>query len=308
MIKKAFWTIILGLCVGFYAQAARIENLSGVPTSGDFLVFPARKEIILDKDRSASFELSILNRTGATQEYDLEINDIRGSQDGEQGFEIGDYSDFSHALKQYILLNDERIILESSQVAHIPISINFPKENIAGGYYAMVFVSQKNLASSGETKVSPRLGVPLLVKIAGAENPIGQLKDFRVLTNLNSNPNFDLRLYFENSGNVHLMPEGKISIYDMFGKLLAQKEITKFYSLPGSYKMVKGAWDSTSQAGYYKVEAELKRGYTDKNGQEIVDRISRSVFLVSQGTKFSLIAGMIIVVIFLIFFLVKKQC
>lgn len=307
MKEKFFLAIIFfGLIWGGNALAWQVETIADLPVAGDFLVFPAKKELIMAGGAREKVEISIINRTGKTQEYSLEINDLKGSQENENGLEFGDYASYPYSLKKYLRVPDNRIVINSGQLARAQLEISLPEEMPPGGLYAIVLISQRSLdASVGEAKMIGQAGVPIYVKIPGKVVESGETKSFKIDLSALAQRGVGLKIYFQNDGNIYLAPNGHIEIFDIFGRLVAQKEIPKFYSLPGSYKMVRADWQNTADIGYYRAVAKVQRGYVGPDGLALSDQLSGSFWILSQRAKITLLGILALIVGVLLFLNIK---
>jgi len=90
-----------------------------------------------------------------------------------------------------------------------------------GGHYAVVFFgNQPSMAQGGSIGLSGKLGTLILLTVAGDIVEQGRIVSFD-LTNPRSfyeHLPISFTALFENTGNVHLMPHGEITITNMFGR------------------------------------------------------------------------------------------
>jgi len=307
MKEKFFLAIIIfGLMWGGSALAWQVETIADLPAAGDFLVFPAKKEIIMAGGAQEKVEISILNRTGKAQEYTLEVNDLKGSQENENGLEFGDYASYPYSLKKYLRTVDNQVVIGSGQLARAQLEISLPEEMPPGGLYAIILISQHSVGdSAGEAKMIGQAGIPIYVKIPGKVVESGATKSFKIDLSALAQRGVGLKIYFQNDGNIYLAPKGQIEISDIFGRLVAKKDIPQFYSLPGSYKMVRADWQNTADVGYYRAVAKVQRGYAGPDGLPLSDQLSGSFWILSQRAKITLIGILALVVGVLLFLKIK---
>ena len=152
-------------------------------------------------------------------------------------------------------LAQESILLVPGQVALIPFTVSIPPDAIPGGYFAAVFwqsvpVQQGEQPSVG---VSSRVGTLVLLKVKGDVLEQAELLDFKTVKDTNIfyelPVNFSTR--FSNLGNVHLVPSGKITLRNYFGKTTVLKlNPEDRYVLPRSIRRFEVAWGS-SQPGNF---------------------------------------------------------
>lgn len=307
MKEKFFLAIIFfGLMWGENALAWQVETIANLPVAGDFLVFPAKKEIIMAGGTREKVEISILNRTGKTQAYTLEVNDLKGSQENENGLEFGDYASYPYSLKRYLRTVDNQVVIDSGQLARAQLEISLPEEVSPGGLYAIALISQHSIdASIREAKMIGQAGIPIYVKIPGKVVESGETKSFKIDLSALAQRGVGFKMYFQNTGNIYLVPQGHIEISDIFGRIVVEKEIPKFYSLPGSYKMVRVDWQNKADIGYYRAVAKVQRGYLGPDGLPLNDQLSGSFWILSQRAKVTLIGILALVLGVLLFLSIK---
>ncbi len=143
------------------------------------------------------------------------------------------------------------------------------------------------------------------VTVRGEVKQEGQLKDFRIAGKprygfYNRGP-FAFEIYFENSGNVHLVPYGEITIRNMLGKEVGEVRVDPYFAMPQSLRARKVVWDSNQfMFGKYTASLSLNRGYKD-----IVDKMSLD-FWVIPVKQVTLAFGLIVLFVLLLRFVASK--
>jgi methionine-rich copper-binding protein CopC len=103
------------------------------------------------------------------------------------------------------VLNPQELSLEPHQTGTVNYDIIIP-EDAKGEYIAIVFFSSVPEPSGAAVSVVSRIGNSLYVIIKGTEIIEGEIGDLRVRS---ANP-LKLDVTVENSGNIHIRPQGKI--------------------------------------------------------------------------------------------------
>ena len=143
-------------------------------------------------------------------------------------------ADFSYL--QWFKLAQNAITLKPAQAAKIPFVIDIPPEAKSGGYYAVVF--WQNAPVPGQEKsmvnISGRVGTIILLRVAGNLQESGEVLDFtpQPLKDYYFELPINFVIRFSNTGNVHLAPQGEISIKNWFG------QVTKLDINPGSHNVL----------------------------------------------------------------------
>jgi len=160
--------------------------------------------------------------------------------------------------------------IQAEQTYQLPIVITVPEEAPPGGHYAAILIGNRPPEGTTEsTNVSVTSSIASLVflSVAGDVVENGRIRDFVTEEYVYDTPEARLSMRFENQGNVHLLPQGDITIYNMWGKERGYIPINQGSNygnvLPGSmrkytfnWKADTGIWD----IGRYRAEATLGYG------------------------------------------------
>lgn len=168
------------------------------------------------------------------------------------------------------ITSDKEFTVPAEKTIEIPFTIAVPQDAPPGGHYAALLVSTKPAPQNGEeTKVQTSQVISSLVflRVTGNIAELSSIRSFRTADYIVSRPEttFDLRI--ENKGNVHVLPQGEIKIYNMWGQergIVPINQQTLFGNvLPNSVRKYsftwKGDW-SFSDIGRYTAVATLAYG------------------------------------------------
>jgi hypothetical protein len=113
-----------------------------------------------------------------------------------------------------------------------------------------------------------------LTRIAGDVKQEGQLQDFKVLgpgALFYQTPPNGFEISFKNTGNVHLVPSGKIVISNLFGSQVDALPVDAYFSLPDSTRYREVSWNySGFLVGRYTATLDFAKGYgTEKETRTI---------------------------------------
>ncbi len=249
-------------------HAYTIEN-SHASMSGDFVLSPAKVEININPGETATRTISVTNRVDKTVHFGVQVEDFEGSNDPNKtvvllGNKTGPYS-----LKNYIKPEVTDFTLKPGERITLPISISVPKNEEPGGLYGSVLV--RNLPTSGASgaQTVSRLGALFFVRVNGKAKESGQLKVFRLSDNgqkFYTHGPFPFEFTFQNTGNVHLIPYGTITIYNTLGSPIKKIKVDPYFALPNSIRYRKITCDKGLLFGRYKAVLQLNRGYGSSGG------------------------------------------
>jgi hypothetical protein len=178
-------------------------------------------------------------------------------------------------LAEWISLAPLGIVVPRQQTVTIPFQVSVPASAAPGGHYAAILVGTKppaRLPGSFEVQTAQFVTALFFVRIAGDVLEAGSIREFRTTSALVSAPDATFELRFENTGNVHLQPQGDITIYNMWGEergIIPINHETHFGNvLPSSIRKFVFSWKGEAtifDIGRYKAIATL--GYGDDTKQ-----------------------------------------
>jgi len=289
------------------AFAYTTDQLPTQQVFGDFVVGPGKMDVELKAGESKTVELTLANRMGDEREFDVHVEDIKGSEDPAQavvllGGERGPYS-----LKDYFSFPEPTFTLQHATKAHIPVTITIPKDAEPGGYYGSVVfttTSKKTTNPNGEVvggaAIISRIGVLFFVTVPGATKEDGFLESFATKAKqmFFTKGDVTFQALFRNNGDLHLKPSGQIKISNMLGTPIETIAVDQWYSLPHSLRLREVEWQRSGLAGQYTAEISLNRGYNNQSDTKKV------TFWVIPLLPVGIVLGIVFIIFFVIRYLV----
>lgn len=215
-------------------------------------------------------EFRVINETDEPVELSVSIEGFRAK--GEEGQpEFVSPEEEEAEFYNWIEIDKEPFILLPQTRKTIPLIIRISEKASPGGYYAAIFwstappkIEEEKIAIG----VVGKIGALILLKITGEVKEEGRLLEFFIKERkriLNRLPvNFVVR--FENTGNVHLKPEGEIEIIDVFGKIIASLLVNKRRAnvLPESVRKFENKWETRYKGAKGLIlEAKTKENFLE---------------------------------------------
>jgi len=180
----------------------------------------------------------------------------------------------SYSLASWLNIPTEPVFIPSGTSGDIPFSVKVPENAEPGGHYAAILVGTQpgSAVLKGPTiNVSSFVSSLLFVRIEGEMLEKGRIREFTSDRTLFKTPKADFTLRFENVGNVHLKPQGDITIYNMWGKergrVLVNQKGNFGNVLPESIRKFEFSWtgeESVFEIGRYSAIATLAYGQDEK--------------------------------------------
>lgn len=222
-MKKSLSLLLISICSFLLVPLALADGLTITPPKFEYTVDPG--EVIEGIVKLTNSGSEMLYLTSDVQDF------VAGNETGTPSF-VSD-ADSSISLRSWITVNDNQpVSIAAGEKVEIPFVINVPSEAEPGGHYGAIFFQPP--AGEGQVAVVQKIGALVLIRVAGeireegnldyfgtyggemSDDPIDDLSTASFFENFPVN--FALR--FENTGNTHVKPTGKIEI-SSFGQNLA---------------------------------------------------------------------------------------
>jgi hypothetical protein len=211
----------------------------------------------------------------------------------------------NYLLSQWIKIDSGSIEIPAQQSVEIPFSIEVPPDAGPGGRYAAILTGTRpgDTTQGTAIRVSSLLASLIMLNIRGDVVERGQIREFSTEKSFYRNPKVKFTVRFENTGNIHLQPQGEIVVYDMYGE--EQEKITVNHStelgnvLPDSTRpwqfkwKAKGGW---TRMGRYT--ANLVIGYG--NNSRKTDNRTVYFWVVDFNFLGKILGGIIIMLLLLV--------
>ncbi|MBI2050180.1 MAG: hypothetical protein HYT31_00040 [Parcubacteria group bacterium] len=210
--------------------------------AANITVSPPKFEFSVDKGGRVNGAITITNGDAEPLVLIPSIADFTAQGEaGKPAFVEGDDAS-AFSLSSWIALPVEAITVPPSGQLEIPFSVAVPENAEAGGHFGTIFFSPVT-EQSGTIAVQQKVGVLLLVRVAGEVREAGEVTIFKAFPagteaeavsqakprSIFSEFPVSIAVRFTNTGNVHLKPSGTITLSNMFGTELVRvgEEITQ---------------------------------------------------------------------------------
>lgn len=272
-----FSLIFILISLPQFSNAEVTREKLGVELLNDFVLEPAKNEVLLNPGESSLEYLSVINRKAVDVNFQIQVEDIVGSDNiTEQVRLLGDEKG-PYSLKDFLIPEITEFTLAPGEKITIPVRVDLPDDAEPRGYYGALIVSSKgeeNKVDSkgevrGKTEIVTRLGSIFLVRINGNVIEKSELVDFKTIgpkkyVHFSHPEGFEVAI--KNNGNVHLVHYGEVKIKNIFGREVTSLPINAFFSLPDSTRYRELEWKDSFAFGFYKSELALYQGFEKENG------------------------------------------
>jgi len=280
------------------------------------LVMPAKTDAVSVTPAIRELDLTAGQRTTAIIELEndsleqvqLTTQVVNYTAKGETGEPDYALDSAPTGVATWIEVTNAPIVLDASEKTEIAVTFDTPSNASPGGYYAGVLFNLGDTAvtdgNADVVTIESVIAVPFLATVGGSYTESGKIAIFSTVgseTSYTEGPvAFNLR--YQNTGDVHLKPSGKLTIKNMFGSTVTTLDINEDLGavLPGTTRQYEvPSWsDLGNSFGSYTATVSLSYG-TVTNTAEVS-------FWVISTLGIVIAVVVIIIIIFLIVLLVSK--
>lgn len=179
----------------------------------------------------------------------------------------------THSLAGWISVTKDAIVIPKEKSADVPFTVHVPRDAEPGGHYAAILIGTEPAGTNGtsQMRVSSFVSSLMFIRIAGQVTETGSIREFYSEKDIYQNSDASFTLRFQNSGNVHIEPQGYITITNMWGKERGQIPVNPDSNygnvLPGTIRKFAYEWqgeDNFFEVGRYKAVLTLTFGKDSK--------------------------------------------
>lgn len=272
ILKNSYFFVLL--CVLFtHGLVVRAQDMQAQTLS----VSPTLFQMSANPSQSWSSEVRVIN----VNDYEItvypQVVNFAPSGENGQGAMVPIFSDETkgQTLAEWVALSGSAFVIPPGQTVSIPFSVTVSATAAPGGHYAAILIGTKppqTSATSPQVQTAQFVTSLLFVRISGDIVEVGNIREFTTVDSIVPKPEVEFEIRFQNTGNVHLQPQGDITITNMWG---AQRGIipinyqTHFGNvLPNSIRKFNFSWTGESSLydiGRFKAVATLGFGENEKN-------------------------------------------
>lgn len=206
-------TLLTALFVSAYSYAQTND------AANTLKITPVRTDIEVAPGASKAVKTTVTNLTDQAITVRAVINDfVAGDEEGNPSL-ILDENEFAptHSLKRF-MSSMQDVQIPAKQSVTVESTVIVPADAQAGGYFGAVRFAPTTPDSGGQVNMSASVASLVLLTVPGDLVEKVELTDFEIqqggknASYFNSSNDLQARVRFENKGNVHVGPLGKISV------------------------------------------------------------------------------------------------
>lgn len=267
-------------------------------------VIPSIMYVDLARD-PADYDLKYINNTNSDITLLLSSQDFDELEDGYKlnFLEGKDAQNYKYSLSSWISFENKNLHLQPKEEKTVKIFID--KNRITrGGHYASIQAKVEQETNNKAININPVISSLLFVRAStGQEIESGKISSFRPERRFWAFPeSFALR--FQNSGNVYVIPYGKVEVTGPFNKPAARGILNEgsLNALPESIRKYNVMTNKSSKVllpGIYKARIDMKFGDTNQT-------LTQEIKFFSWGHFNFIKIGGFLIILGLIFYFIRK--
>jgi len=215
-----------------------------------FSISPFFQEINVQKDQaSAPFSIEVKNTTDNPAVFRVSVLDF-GTLDESGGVAfLGSADNLKYSLASWISLSSDALVLKPGETQAIKGTIENRESLSPGGHYGAIFFkiedADNNVTDNKQSPVTfdPSFASLLFVRKVGGETYGLNLNNKDFAKSIFTLPGW-IKLRFQNTGNVHVIPRGTVEISDPWGRQVLKSIINNESSiiLPETFRVFPGTF------------------------------------------------------------------
>jgi hypothetical protein len=162
----------------------------------------------------------------------------------------------------WFYIPEPEFVLQPLERRRITYSVTVPLEAEPGGHYATLYFESLIPASKSKQdafSASPKVGMLALITVKGDIVERAEIASFKVPRVHEKGP-VPIQLNLRNTGNVHLLPAGRVKIYDGRGRMITELPVDPGFTMPRTTRAYNLTWTGARFFGRYYVQAEVRYG------------------------------------------------
>ena len=234
MKKFIFLSLVIAFCLTilpiktFAAGSSFVGSLNNTNKSSEgatlsgITLSPVLSTISINKGQTITHNITVFdNNTTPVTIKVIYANFISANQYGQPSFEQIFKSGINDT--DIKVSSQYNIFVPSHKITDIPLTITALPSALPKEYFISVFAKIAKVSSNSSTNVhlAGAVGSLLLIRVNGNANQSGFIKKFSSNSTYYNQTPVNFTTDFVDTGNVHLVPQGVIDIYDMFGNKVA---------------------------------------------------------------------------------------
>src|SRR3989344_1996329 len=204
---------------------------------------PIKISETIEPSNSKSGVITLSNASSQDVKVDISVEDFVPTS-GSSNINFVGRAQGNTTVRDWIEIDSpESFVFENGAARDIRYTINAPENAEPGSHFGVIFFKATEIKDGGQLKIGTRVGVLVFVTIPGSQLQSGRVLDFKAPFFV-KDPNVPFLISFENTGNVHFEPKGKVKIKNIFGKEVGEADVSGQAVLPTGVRDLNASWST----------------------------------------------------------------
>jgi hypothetical protein len=236
-------------------------------------VSPPTSSIDVAAGQTYKKKISLDNISDFTRSVTVETHNFAAN--GEDGEARLTQEQGSYSLREWIKVSPPTATLKPHGHQDFEVTITVPNNAPPGGHFgALVFSPAAGGGAEGASlSVVSQVSSLILLRVPGDAHEEASIQSLTACTTeetektrcekskkLFTGKDLSFTTRVQNAGNVQVMPQGTVTVRNMFGKKVAELPVNGANVLPESIRRFETKWTAKNPFGQYKVTVDLKYG------------------------------------------------
>ncbi|OGG01746.1 hypothetical protein A2Z33_00195 [Candidatus Gottesmanbacteria bacterium RBG_16_52_11] len=253
-------------------------------------VSPPSQELIADPGETVIVKAKVRNRAETPLPITVRIEDFVATGEGGQ---VSLTEKGPWAVSTWTTVAPVGFTLKPGEVREVEATVAVPRSGVAGGRYGSFVFSVSGEGGPGKAALSQEVASLFLLRVSGPVEEKISIQSFSIPAFLEFGP-VPMTLSFTNTGNVHLKPQGVVTISNMLGGKVADVPIDGVNVFPQAKRTVTTNWNTTYLIGRYSAKALV---YTGSSSNELME--ATATFFVFPW-RIVIVAALVIAALFIL--------
>lgn len=262
---------------------------------------PPRLEFTVSPGKAITQQLKVRNESTVEKTIDTSVKDYIVTDDKGTPIQVDEQVNNRWSAASWVQVSPTRLRLRPGETKSVMVTIIAPDDALPGGHYAMVIHTAANDSTLNQTgaAVEANVGTLLYITVPGAVTEDARITRFNVPAFSEFGP-IDFKTTIANFSDIHIAPQGIISITNWLGGRTANLDLVTTNIFPGTSRDLSNTLEKKWLFGRYKAQFLASYGTT---GQAL----AATVFFWVIPWRLLLLLTVIIALVVLIIVLNKQK-
>jgi hypothetical protein len=230
-------------------------------TNGDTIglsISPAISEIAGDRGTNHTTQTILKNTSNKAIPVTVDVTSLIPIED-----EIDRARRAEFDASSWVKVDKTKLILEPGEAVPINAEVSIPAEANPGGHYAQIgfrVAAEARTDQNANAQIIPEVAAALFITVPGDVNEYAELITNNLVPSyVTKNSKVELNFSIRNTGNVHILPVPKVTIFNKEGDI-KQIAMQPQLVLPNTQKNFTVEWPADVPYGQYQARVEMVYG------------------------------------------------